>query len=211
MGLSIFIFLAAVVVVGIPLLTVVHELGHALTAAAVVGGRPVVLQGPEPRRFELSLWRVDLRLHGLVLPHRAWIGWAMWQPQASRRRHAVALAGGPAASALAAGICLYAAAAARGYVAAAFTILAVDATGQFLSSAVPVRYPSFAGAYANFGSDGWKIWNLVRGRDPWPRRVTPAVAAPADRALPAPTAPDHAAAASPAAAAPAPGPAAARS
>lgn len=176
------VFLVAVALLaGVPLLTLLHELGHAVVAAVAVGGRVTVLQGPEPRPFELPLWRIDLRLHGPVAPHQAWIGWARWSPASSPPRHALALAGGPAVSALASGLCLFGAGRVDGAARWILLALALDASAQFLSSSLPVRYPAFAGAYAAHASDGLMIRRLLSTEAP--RR---------DLAPPAPTLRDHA-------------------
>lgn len=183
MGIEIAIVVLALLV-GIPLLTFVHELGHAVAAIAAIGGRVTVVQGPEPFRYRPSVGRFDLRLHGMTAPHRAWVGWARWERDASPRRHAVALAGGPLASLLAAIGCAVGSLTTYGPAHWIFFALAVDAAAQLTSSALPVRYPSFSGEYAGVASDGLKIRHLLSG----------AALPPPDPAQPAPTARDHAAA-----------------
>lgn len=184
MSATILIVLLLAVLVGVPLLTLVHELGHALVAAAVIGGPVAVLQGPEPRRLVFSVWRLELRLHGLGSPLRAWVGWARWPSHPSRVRHALALAGGPAASLVASAGLVFGAAQVHGSPRAALLLLAADAGLQALSSSVPVRYPAFSGAYAGAASDGLKIRRLLSGTT-----ESPLTAAAGPRPDPAPHAP----------------------
>lgn len=154
---------AAVVLAGMPALTFVHELGHALAAAVVVGGRATLVQGPAPARLRLSVWRLDLRLHGPVPPHRVMVGWALWGPHPQAWRHAVATAAGPAASALSAGACLLGVAETGGFVHLSLLLLLPAATLQTLSSALPVRYGRWFGSYAGEASDGLRIRRLLQG------------------------------------------------
>jgi hypothetical protein len=155
------VFLALGTVVGIPVVTLVHEIGHGVAAAFAVGGRVRIQQGPEPRRLRASVWRLDLELRGVVAPHRGWIGWALWSDAQSPRRAAVAFAGGPIASALCVLGCLAAATAATGVVHVLLLVLAIDSACQLVSTSLPVRYPSFAGTYAGHTSDGLAIKRLL--------------------------------------------------
>lgn len=178
MSIDAVILLIVVLLVGIPFLTFVHELGHALVAAVAVGGRVTVIQGPDPVRARFSAGRIDFRLHGLPLPHQAWIGWARWDENASPRRHALALAGGPLASLLSAAA-LYGGALATGGVGrVALLALAVDATCQLTSTSVPVRYPAFSGQYAGHGSDAYLIRQYLTGAAPDPNPAQPAPSLP---------------------------------
>lgn len=182
MGIDVAV-LALVLLVGIPFLTFVHELGHALVAAAAVGGRVTVLQGPDPVRAELSVWRLDLRLHGLPAPHKAWVGWAHWRTDAPPLRDALALAGGPFASFLSAAACAGGAYATTGIARWALVALALDAAAQLTSTSLPVRYPAFSGAYAGAASDGYLIRQLLNGEAPLPQgpaQPAPSLPGPAE-------------------------------
>lgn len=174
MGIDSVILIAVVLVVGIPFLTVVHELGHALVAVVAVGGRVTVVQGPEPVRARVSIGRLDLRLHGLPLPHQTWVGWAHWDESAPPRRQALALAGGPAASLLSAAGCFACALAMGGTGRVILFALAIDAACQLTSTSLPVRYPAFSGAYAGYASDGFQIRALLTGAAPHPDPDRPA-------------------------------------
>lgn len=200
MSIDAVILIVVVLLVGVPLLTFVHELGHALVAVFAVGGRVTVIQGPDPARARFSVGRLDFRMHGLPLPHQTWIGWAHWDESARPRRQALALAGGPAASLLSAAACFTGALASGGTARFILFVLAGDAAAQLTSTSLPVRYPAFSGQYAGHASDGFQVRQLLTVGVPHP-----------DPALPAPMLRDHAATSEPAARVAAPAPPAARS
>lgn len=153
-----------VLFVGMPLLTLVHELGHGIAAALAVGGRVTIVQGPAPARLRVQVWRLDLRLRGPVGPHRLMVGWALWGPHPDQRRHALAIAAGPFASAASAGLLGWGAAATHGGLRLGFLLLALEAAFQTLSTSVPCRYGRWFGSYAGEASDGLRIARALRGR-----------------------------------------------
>jgi hypothetical protein len=159
-----FAALAVGLMVVIPALTLVHELGHAIAAALLVGGRVRVIQGPPPARLAFSVWRLDLRLRGPVGPHQVWVGWAAWGPHPDRRRHAIATLAGPLASALSAVACAFGAFHTGGFVGILLALVALAATAQTLSSGLPMRYGRRFGSFAGEASDGLRIRRLIEGR-----------------------------------------------
>jgi hypothetical protein len=150
--------------VGMPVLTLVHELGHGIAAALAVGGRVTIVQGPAPARVHVRVWRLDVRLRGLVAPHRVMIGWALWGPHPDPRRHALAIAAGPLTSAGCAGLLVWGAHAAHGGLRLGLVLLALEAAFQTLSTSVPCRYGRWFGAYAGEASDGLRVARALRGR-----------------------------------------------
>ena len=150
--------------VGAPLLTLLHELGHALTAATLMGGRAMIVQGPPPPRVIVSVWRLDLVLHGPVGPHHGWVGWAIWSGHRDRWRHVLALAAGPAASAVCAGACAAGVVLTSGWARVFLLYLVFSAGLQSLSTGLPVRYGRFFGAYAGEASDALRILRILQGR-----------------------------------------------
>jgi hypothetical protein len=155
---------AAAYLAGLPALTLVHELGHAIAAVALVGGRATVVQGPAPARLQLSVWRLDLRLHGPVGPYRVWVGWAFWGPHPQRWRHAIATAAGPAASAASALLCGFGTIATGGAAHLFLLVLTFAALSQTLSSGMPCRYGRRFGEFGGEASDGLRIRRLIEGR-----------------------------------------------
>lgn len=150
--------------VGMPLLTLVHELGHAFAAAVFVGGRATVVQGAPPFRLRVSVWRLDLRLRGPVGPQQVMLGWALWGANPARWRHAVATAAGPFTSALSAAGCAVTAADLHGLVSLFFALVCGAASLQTLSSGLPVRYGHWFGSFAGEASDGLRVYRLLQGR-----------------------------------------------
>ncbi len=161
--LHLVVVLLAVGLVGMPLVTLLHELGHAVAAALAVGGRVTVVQGPAPSRLTVSIWRLDLRLHGPIAPHRGMIGWALWGPHPARWRHALAMVAGPLVSGLCAAGCLLGAGDVPALWRSALDLLAVASTLQMLSSGLPLRYGRWFGSYAGQASDGLRIRRLLQG------------------------------------------------
>lgn len=166
--LQMLLVLLAVTLVGMPVVTLLHELGHAVAAALAVGGRVTVVQGPAPARLTVSIWRLDLRLHGPIAPHQGMTGWAMWGPHQARWRHAVAMAAGPLVSGLCAAGCLFGAGNVPPLWRSALDLLAGASTLQMLSSGLPLRYGRWCGEYAGQASDGLRIRRLLQG-SPEPR------------------------------------------
>lgn len=158
----------AVLLVGMPVVTLLLELGHAVAASLTVGGRVTVVQGPAPARVTASLWRLDLRLHGPTAPHQGMVGWAMWGPRRERWRHAVPMAAGPLVSGLCAAGFLLAAPHVPAPVGHSLELLAGASTLQALSSGLPIRYGRWFGSYAGQASDGLRIRRLLQG-SPEPR------------------------------------------
>lgn len=150
--------------VGVPLLTLVHELGHGIAAALVVGGRVTIVQGNAPFRVAFSIWRLDVRLHGPVAPHRGMVGWALWGAHPSRRRQVLATAAGPVTSLGSTLACLGGAAETGSTPRLFLLYLALASTLQTLSSALPVRYGRWFGQFAGEASDGLRVRRLLQGR-----------------------------------------------
>jgi len=156
------VVLSIVLLVGVPLVTFLHELGHAVVGALAVGGRATIVQGPAPARLALSVWRLDLRLHGPVRPHQGMVGWAVWGPHPDARRHVAAMAAGPLVSGVCAAACLvgaYKLSSQR----LVFGPLGASSTLQMLSSGLPLRYGRWFGQFAGEASDGLRIRRLLRG------------------------------------------------
>lgn len=156
-------------VIGVPLLTLVHELGHGVAAAFVVGGRATIVQGKAPFRIACSIWRLDVRLHGPTAPHRGMVGWALWGPHPSARRQALATIAGPLTSLVSTLACLGATAETASASRLFFVYLTLVSALQTLSSGLPVRYGRWFGGFAGEASDGLRVRRLLQGTpDPPP-------------------------------------------
>jgi hypothetical protein len=156
---------AAGYLVGGPLLTLLHELGHAVPAALLTGRRVMVNQGARPSLLRFSLWRLDFRLRPLVGFRTAWFGFYESEAEdVSRAKRAVIAGAGPATSLLAF-FALSLLAASLPYPASWFVWSAgIGALIQFLVTALPLRYGRVFGPYSGRISDGRRIVELVRGR-----------------------------------------------
>ena len=117
-----------------PLLTLWHELGHALVP---------LWAGRSPVRIRLGTGRLGCtvqfgRLGLRIAPVPLGFGWCEWTPPADRAWAMAAHLLGPCAS-------------------------AAIALMQCLCTAVPMRYPRWFGAYAGQPSDGLRAWTLATG------------------------------------------------
>lgn len=155
---------ALALVVGVPLLTFVHELGHGIAAAVFVGGRVTIVQGPAPFRVSFSVWRLDIRLHGPVAPHRGMIGWALWGSNPSPRRQALATVAGPLTSLGSTLACLGGVAETGSATRLFLAYLTLASTLQAISSGLPLRYGRCFGQFAGEASDGLRLRRLLQGR-----------------------------------------------
>jgi hypothetical protein len=157
-------FLALVVgiVVGQPLSTYLHELGHAVVALLATTERVTIHLGTnEVWSFRIGRLRTTVGTDG----------WQVTTGLPGEVRHAVppesnwtavsALAGPAVSLALTVGAALVASA-----VNGPIELLAIYLTYangiQFLATAVPVVYPEWVGAYAGMASDGRRALNAIR-------------------------------------------------
>jgi hypothetical protein len=151
-------------VVAAPVLTLLHELGHATTAALLTGARATVVQGGEPSRVSFSIWRLDFRLRPVIGLRTAWFGYVRSEAETTRARRAVILAAGPVVSLLAF-VLLSLAATSSSFPASWFVwAVAWGAGWQFVATAAPIRYGRLFGPYSGRLSDGGRILELLRAR-----------------------------------------------
>jgi len=166
---------------GISLLTLFHELGHALTAL-VLSHQPIqIFLGTTPHQMKqrerleeptFCLGRLAFYLSLSGLPFG--IGWARWPASLSWRHSILALLAGPVTTFL----CLIVLSlttfvlkpaahpsAIQREVDDFFLWLLLLTCLQLLACALPVRYPSWwPGALAGVTSDGYKIRTLLKQR-----------------------------------------------
>lgn len=157
------VLVALLLTIAMPTLTFVHELAHAVVAAALIPGPVTLVQGPSPARLRLRWGTLDVRVRGPVAPHQGMVGWAVWSASDDPWRHAAATAAGPMASAASAVAAASGAVLAGGIPGELLWLIAAAATLQALSSGLPVRYGRWFGAYAGEASDGLRVRQLMRG------------------------------------------------
>jgi hypothetical protein len=167
--------------VGIPLLTLLHELGHALTALALSHQPIHVFLGTTPRQIRqrgreekpiFCLGKLAFSLSLVGLPFG--VGWARWPANLSWRRSVLTLLAGPVTTLLClvvvslTTLVLRPAAHPSAIQSGAYDFflwLLLLAGLQFLACALPVQYPAFwVGALAGLSSDGDKIRRLLKQR-----------------------------------------------
>jgi len=148
-----------VVLVVSPLVTLAHELAHALVAATV-SARPVLVRvGAEPALVRSTLGRLRFRLN----PWRGWVGLASWEEQGVSVWRAIGVsAAGPLASLLLAVALALAAMALSGFAAEMAGTAGLYAFIGFVLTGFPWRYPSWWSVYGGQESDGLRAWHLLR-------------------------------------------------
>lgn len=149
----------------VPLLTLLHELGHACMAIVLTKQRVLVQMGRRPAAVRLRLGKLDLHLRLSALP----VGFyelSDWQ-RASRQQLAWIALAGPLTSLLMMALCAAAALISQGRDDSLYFLssgAALIALGQLCFSLVPLRYPRWLGTYAGHWSDGYRSWFLLAGK-----------------------------------------------
>jgi hypothetical protein len=151
---------AATWLLGMPL-TLLHELGHALTALAVGVRRVTVHVGQPPTRSWVH-GRLELRLRLLNRPRWAWYGSIEASGEVSAGKAIAATAAGPFVTAVVLGCLLVLAALVPWPPVLVVWVVATAVAWQLLVTAVPMRYPRWFGPYAGRVSDGYRIVRLLR-------------------------------------------------
>lgn len=155
--------------VTVPALTLVHELGHALAGMMTTRGwvTAAIGTGGDPRTMGLGRLRIQLRpFSGIVGScHREY-------RSGSGSGEALFYGAGPLLSLVSAAILGYLGTSATGNstLAQLFVSGSYGALMQLIVTAIPVRYPSWMGAYAGDLSDGAMILRCIRGEYPISRR-----------------------------------------
>jgi hypothetical protein len=151
---------AATWILGVPL-TLLHELGHALTALALGVRRVTVHVGRPPAR-SWALGPLELRLRLVNRPRWAWYGTIDASGEVSTGRAVAATAAGPLVTAVVLAGLLVAAALVPWPPVLVVWVLAAAVAWQLFVTAVPMRYPRWFGPYAGRVSDGYRIVRLLR-------------------------------------------------
>jgi hypothetical protein len=154
-----------IIFVASPVLTLAHELGHALAALVLTDRHVIVRQGRQPPMLTVGVGRLELRLRPFNLsPWYAWFGTVetTGASAVSARAGAAIAAAGPPVSLLLA-IALGAIADASPSRLSPFLFAAAWAQGYaFLVTAIPMRYGRLFGPYRGKLSDGLRVWQLLR-------------------------------------------------
>lgn len=149
----------------VPLLTLLHELGHAVGGLVTTGGWvQASLGGPGSSRpaWTVHLGRLIVELRAFTVFFGAC---RREHPPATWRGEALFYALGPATSLLCAGVFL-ALVQTETWLDPFLRSAASGALFQFLVTSIPIRYPSWLGAYAGYRSDGAAIVACLRAREP---------------------------------------------
>ncbi len=150
---------AALCLIVWPMLTLLHELGHALVALMFGRGPVQIRLGRAAPSRLMTIGR--LQISSAMLP--LGVGRCVWPGGLTARAEAVALLMGPITSALLS-VGLWRLSAQAGGVWRADLLACAAMSGlQAVFTIVPMRYPSWFGGYAGQRSDGLKVWQSMRG------------------------------------------------
>ncbi len=151
--------------IGGPVVTTLHELGHAMTALMLTRGDVRIWVGTGKKQPRWSLGRLHLSL----TYRPGFTGFYRFAGSVSRSARAAIQAAGPltslaaAAAVLGAGNLLGTAGHWLGE--SIIVVFAYAAIGQFLATAIPWRYPRGWGEYAGQASDGLRLLHTLRSHD----------------------------------------------
>ncbi len=151
----------------IPLITLLHELGHA-AAALLLSDEPVTVVLGDYRQRETSPRKLDAqagRLRYVLQPLSSFTGFYIWShDNTSHRNQILVNLAGPVVLLLLALLLWY-----------LDTSLTIEALSpllywsgimvfwQFILTILPIRYPRWMGAYSGYASDGLRVYRLLRG------------------------------------------------
>lgn len=158
--------------VTVPLLTLVHELGHAVAGLLTTGGwvRAAIGSGRKPWTLHPGRLTIELRLFS------GFVGFCNREENAgSSLGEALFYAGGPFLSLVSAvALSILSRASPDGSLLEQVLEAGIFAAlWQLVVTLVPVRYPSWMGSYAGYLSDGAMILRLIRGKYPVTRADPP--------------------------------------
>lgn len=155
----------AIWAIGAPIVTLLHELGHASAALLLTDGTARVWTGTRNRdpRFRIGRLRVS------ITPRPGFTGFYSFDaPAHSRLAQALNILTGPLLSLL-----ITIVAFGSGFVGqiadtwlgeTLVVVLGFAAAWQLLVTAIPMRYPAGWGEYAGVASDGLRLAHLFRSR-----------------------------------------------
>ncbi len=144
-----------------PILTFLHELGHA-TPTLVSGKKATIVLGNSDRKLNFKIRNLELNIS--LLP--SYIGFCYWPEELSRKEKLISLISGPLVSLIISIFCFY-------FILKpdlppeTYSILIGLTTLsfiQFLTTAIPMHYPSFMSGYAGLPSDGFQIMELIKSK-----------------------------------------------
>ena len=147
-----------------PVLTLFHELGHAIFALLFTDDDVDIVIGESPKkRGSLKLKRINICFHNLI----TYYGMCYWsgiiRGSHIKLKRILISFGGPLASAIFASIGLLMCYYTRGsYMNRIFNVITWSAIIQFLMTIIPITYKS--GSYKDKASDGKRIMNVLKGK-----------------------------------------------
>lgn len=148
-----------------PLTTFVHELGHALLALFLFKEPVEIRLGKPTTKSRFKLGKLTIKIQ----PISGWVGFTDFKiPKEMNNsiQHAIVLLSGPIFSFMLSLICfILEAYLDLGAIPSFFLKTITNAAfAQFVMTIVPIKYPSFLGAYKSMASDGFQLMQLILKR-----------------------------------------------
>ncbi|WP_456279404.1 site-2 protease family protein [Bacillus sp. AK128] len=145
--------------------TFVHELGHAVVASKLLKVPVEIRLGKKFKGNGLTIGRLTVKVQAVS----GWVGFFSYNvpPEKVNRAHNIAIfLAGPFSSLLLCCICFLLISYVSFPTAINFFMKSVmnAALVQFIITTIPIRYPSFFGAYRGISSDGYRVVKLLQRR-----------------------------------------------
>lgn len=142
------------------LTTIIHELGHAIPARIFSKDKVTIYLGVGDSKRNLKIGGLQVVIRGFD----SFTGFALWNgDKLTRLGKLVSSIGGPLISLMVGiGSLLIARNIANNALNNLFTFIAYYNLFQFIVTAIPVKYPSWWGAYGGTTSDGYKALAILK-------------------------------------------------
>ena len=162
-----FIIYALVYIISMPVLSFIHELGHAIPALIFTKGEVSVSIGNSNLIKKVKLNRLVINIYGYRSIMDVSYAYVNWESIDSKFKSIIMIAGGPIAS-LCTSIVLYLTldTIQLSYLIKIFNGILLFSIGQFIVTALPMKY-SDNSPYKGFTSDGYKIvqWLKLKNKN----------------------------------------------
>ncbi|RDY28155.1 hypothetical protein CHL78_006055 [Romboutsia weinsteinii] len=153
-----FIVYLLVYILFTPILTMIHELGHAIPALIFTKGDVSVNIGNSNLKKQIKLNRLVINIYGYRSIIDVSYGYINWKPIDSKLKSIIMIAGGPIASLFTSGLLYFSLYKIElSYLMIiVFNAMLLFSLGQFIVTILPMKYGDNS-PYKGFTSDGYKI------------------------------------------------------
>lgn len=158
-----FIIYPLVYIIFMPVLALIHELGHAIPALIFTKDEVIINIGNSNLKKQIKLNRLVINIYGYRSIMDVSYAYVNWKPLESKFKSIIMIAGGPIASLCTSiGLYLILDKIQLSYLMMIiFNGILLFSIGQFIVTALPMKY-SANSPYKGFTSDGYKVLQLLK-------------------------------------------------